>query len=148
MEFDYWSLLLILGSFGIFSFSWLIRAKISQNDPKQWKQRYDQEVENTKYWRGKFNAEKRRTVELDGEYQVTGEQDAGIAISALADSILPMLPDGVRKLIKNPDTLNMIAGFASKHPEIVNKILGGLTKKKSANNGAVTEEPETSEDTA
>lgn len=112
------------------SISWLIRAKIGQNDPKNWKIKFESALEDNKYWRGKYSAEKKRVIELDGDYKIGGEDgDAGIAISAIADSIAPMLPVGVQKLIKNPETLGMIANFAGKHPELVNKILGGLTKK-------------------
>jgi hypothetical protein len=131
MEFSLFALSLILGSVIILSVSWLIRAKISQNDPKNWKQKYEATFEDVKYWRGKYNAKMKQVIELDNDYQINDEGDAGIAISALADSIAPMLPAGVQKLIKNPETLGMIANFAGKHPEIVNKILGGLSKSKS-----------------
>ena len=146
MEIDFTFATIILGSVVVLvtALTVLLKAKI---DPKHWRDEAKYWEDQATTWKKRHNAKAKQVIQLEGDYQVTGENDSGVAISAIADSIAPMLPPSVRSLIKNPETLNMIAGFAGKHPELVNKILGGLTKKISK--GSESENPVTdSNDTA
>lgn len=118
----------ILGTVGIVAVSGLLGVKIRQKDPKHWKEEANYYMEQAKHWKGKFNAMNKKVM-IEGEYNLEDVGEMGAAIGSIGDALEGVLPDGVRKLIKDPKIMNMVVGYAEKHPELAKKVIDGFIKK-------------------
>lgn len=145
---DLLTLFAYVGIAGIGAITTVILAMIRNSSAKKWKDEAKYWEEQAKTWKARHNAKAKSVIQLEDSYQVTGEEDAPLAMGAVVDAVLPMLPEGVRKYIKNPQVMDMVVSFAAKNPKLVNSILGGLTKKSSNGQTSTTNQFENASDFA
>lgn len=141
----------LLGCLGAgFGVKWIGLQANTPERAKQTVERMKEDIDGLKkeinYWRGKVS-KNRQSLQTEDQYDLSNDSD----IVSLAKSVLPGILDflpkdvqkGAKKLLENPDLIELLNDIYKKHPKEIQSLMGGFLKKDSRSTFSDTSESQT-----